>query len=182
MKKGHYCSQFRMSMCTEIIEMFAEGKTRSEFCARHNIAQDTFSQWLDKHQLFEDAYITAHEHALAYYDKLAREHLVEEKDGPKLNTRLYELMMRNRFNMPQNRIVKLQGMAQRSAQDKLNSICEAVEKGQLSADEAQKLASIIDSTIKAQEHEELKKRVEAIEQANKIGLDDEGFKEVQDDS
>lgn len=176
--KGWSKSKFRGEMCRELIEMFSQGKGRENFCAKHNICTRTFSEWLDKYPMFNDAYMIAHDKAMQYYNDLAQEHLIEEHEGAKLNTKVFNLIMRNRFNMPQNRFVKLQGIAKRSAQDKLDSICSAVEKGQLTAEEAQKLASIIDSTIKAAEYDELKARVEAIEQANKIGADDEDFKEV----
>lgn len=180
--KGWSKSKFSGEMCRELIEMFSKGKGRENFCAKHNICERTFSQWLDKYPMFNDAYMIAHDKAMQYYNDLAQDYLIEEHEGAKLNTRVFNLIMRNRFNMPQNRIVKLKGMTKRSAQDKLDSICNAVEQGQLTADEAQKLASLIDSTIKAAEFDELKSRVEAIEQASKTGADDDEFEEVKDDT
>lgn len=176
--KGCGKSKFRGTMCQEIIEMFAEGKTASNFCARHSISENTLTRWLDTYPMFNDAYLVAMSKAKDYYDNIAQNYLIEEHNGAKLNTRLYELIMRNRFNMPQTRLVKMQGMAKRTAAEKLDSICEAVEKGQLTASEAQKLASLIDSTIKAQEYDELKARVEEIEKANKIGEDVDYFEDV----
>ena len=133
--------------------------------------------WLDTYPMFNDSYLIAIQKAKAYYAEIINNHLIEEHKGPRLNMQAIQLIYRTRFEMPQNRIVRL-GLTQRSAQEKLESICNAVEKGQLTPDEAQKLATLVESTIKASEHEELKRRIEAIEEANKTGVDDDHFKQV----
>lgn len=172
--KGYSKSKFKGSMCAEIIEMFEMGETKEQFCARHSISDNTFERWLDTYPTFLDAYYVAIEKAKAYYANLINNHLIEEHKGPKLNMHAIQLIYRTRFEMPQNRIVRV-GMNKKTAQEKLESICAAVEKGQLTADEAQKLATLIDSTIKASEYDELKQRVEQIEQAQNVGVDDDGF-------
>ena len=88
--------------------------------------------------------------------------------------------MRNRFEMPQNRIVKLRGMAARTSEDKINAICEAIEAGYITPDEAQKLASVITAGITARQADEFAQRIEQIEQASVIGMSDDGFEEVKD--
>lgn len=175
--KGYSGSKFKGSMCIEIIDMFAEGKTSSQFCARHNISDNTLHRWLDTYPMFADAWLVANEKAKAYYESLINDHLIEEYKGPKLNMQAIQLIYRTRFEMPQNRIVRL-GLTKRTAEEKLESICEAVENGKLTADEAQKLATLVESTIKAKEHEELVKRLEQLEQANKLGASDDDFVEV----
>lgn len=179
--KGHSKTKFKGSMCIDIINMFAQGKTRAQFSAKHNICKITFDMWLDKYPMFLDAYIRASEKARAYYDDLAQKYLVEEHKGPKLNTKLFELIMRNRFHMPATRIVKLEGMAKRTVEEKLQSICDAIAKGHITPDEAQKLACLIDSTIKSDEHDKLKKMIEEIQEAKALGMDNDGFIEVEDE-
>ena len=180
--KGHSKTKFEGKMCIDIIKMFAQGKTRAQFSAKYNICKRTFDTWLDKYPMFYDAYIRANEKARAYYDDLAEQYLIEEHKGPKLNTRLYEIIMRNRFEMPATRIVRLEGMAKRSVDDKLQAICDAVAKGLITPDEAQKLGSLIDSTIKADEHAKLKKMIQEIIEAKALGVDNDGFVEVEDES
>jgi len=157
--------------------MFAAGKSRSQFCARHNIARRTFDVWLDKYPIFADAYDTAQEKAKAFFDQMAMDNMIEEHQGSRLNTRLFEMTLRNRFEMPQNRIVKLRGMTARTSEDKLNAICEAIEDGSITPDEAQKLASVITSGITARQYDEFAERIEQIERLNRIGVDEDGFKE-----
>lgn len=179
--KGHSKSKFNHSMCVELINMFQQGKTRAAFCARHNISEQGFSQWVEKYPLFADAYDVALAKAKKYYEDIAHDHLIEEHQGPKLNTKLFGMIMRNRFEMPQNRIVKLRGMAARTSEDKLNAICEAIEAGSITPDEAQKLASLVNVSISAQQFEDVLERLEQIEQRGKIGMSDDGFEEVKDD-
>jgi len=178
--KGHSKTKYRESMCLEIINMFHEGMTRSQFCARYTISECTFSMWLDCQPLFNDAYIVAHEKARAYYDSLAMNYIVEEKDGARLNTKLYELVTRNRFSMPSTRFVKVQGLSARTPEEKIDAICRAVESGQLTPDEAQKLSTLIGAAVNAEQLGELKNKVEQIEQAQKIGVSNDGFEEVKE--
>jgi hypothetical protein len=173
-------TKFRVSMCVEIINMFSAGKSRAQFCARHKISKRTFDNYLDRYPMFADAYDAAQEQAKAYFDAMAIDNMIEEPQGPKLNTRLYELTLRNRFEMPGTRIVKLEGLAARSAQDKIDAICLGVQEGKLTPDEAQKLSSLINVSISAQQFDEMLGRIEKIEQCDKIGLDDDGFEEVKE--
>lgn len=164
--KGYSGTKFKGEMCRQLIEMFAEGKTAEQFCALHSISENTWNRWLDTYPIFLDAFCVANQKAKAYYNNLINNYLVQEHEGPKLNMQAINFIYRVRFQMPQNRIVKL-ALTKRTAAEKLESICEAVEQGRLTADEAQKLASLVDSTIKAQEHEELKQRLDELEQAYK---------------
>jgi Na+/phosphate symporter len=80
--------------------------------------------------------------------------------------------------MPQNRCVRVDGFGKaRTVNDKLEALTNAVEEQQLTADEACKLASLLDLAIKVEQHGELRERLEQLEQANKIGVDDDGFKQ-----
>lgn len=178
--KGHSKSKFRGIMCIDLIEMFENGDTTEDFCAKHDISEQTFSLWLDTYPTFRDAYLVAMPKAKAYYNRIMKDNLIEEYKGNRLNMRALELIYRTRFEMPNSRLIRLQGFNKKTSQEKLQSICEAVEKGHLTADEAQKLASLIDSTIKAAEHDELRKRVEEIEQASKIGVDNDDFEEMKE--
>ena len=180
--KGYSKSKFKGEMCIQLIQMFAEGKTSEQFCALYSISEHTFQRWLDTYPMFNDAYLVAIAKAKSFYADLINNHLIEEHQGPKLNMQAIQLIYRTRFEMPQNRIVKLQGIAARTAQEKMDAICQGVEAGHLTADEAQKLASLIDTTIRAQEFDELRERVQQLELARQVGVTDDDFKEVKDDN
>lgn len=176
--KGYSKSKFEGKMCIDLINMFTNGDTREDFCAKYSISEDTFSRWIDTYPMFFDAYMVAIPKAKSYYNKILKDNLIEEYKGSRLNTRALELIMRNRFEMPQNRIVKLAGLNARTSSEKLDAIANGVVNGQLTPDEAQKLCVLVEATIKASSHDELEERIKQIEQANKIGLEDNDFKEV----
>ncbi len=186
-KLNPFGSKYDESMCLEIIEMFAVGDTRSQFCARHTISKATFDTWLKRHPLFACAYAAAHEQARAYYDRLREEHLVmeynpEEKTVTGINHALFNRMYNTRFNIPDKRAITIKALAKaKDEKQMLKAIMKAISEGELTPDEAQKLASLIDLSVKIEQNIELEARVKAIEEAQKIGTDMDGFEEIQDE-
>ncbi|HAT1964743.1 TPA: hypothetical protein I8Z55_000354 [Legionella pneumophila] len=185
-KDNPWGSKYNESMCLEIINMFSEGKTRSEFCARHTISNNTFEAWKKKHPLFNRACEVAHEKARAYFDRLRDSHLEQEidletKSMTGLNHALFNRMYNARFNIPDKRLVTVKALGRaKDERAMLKSIMNAVSNGELTPDEAQKLANLIDVSLKVTQIKELEERLKAIEQAQKIGVDEEGFEEVPD--
>lgn len=185
-KDNPWGSKYNESMCLEIINMYAQGKTRSQFCARHTIGKNTFDVWQKKHPLFAAACVAAHEKARAYYDEMRDNHLLSEidldnKSMTGINHAVFNRMYNTRFNIPDKRAVRVKGLGK--AKDEkvmLKCLMAAVDAGELTPDEAQKLASIIDVSLKVKDKTELEQRVTAIENANQIGVEDEGFKEEPD--
>ena len=179
-------SKYKESMCLEIINMFSEGKTRSMFCARHTICNDTFEKWRKRHPLFNRSCDIAHDKARAYFDKMRDEHLISEidldnKSMTGINHAVFNRMYNTRFNIPDKRAVKVKGLGKaKDEKSMLKALLAAIESGELTPDEAQKLASIIQVSINVSEHTTLKERVDAIEQAQSIGVTEDGFKEVPD--
>ena len=180
-------SKYSELMCLEIIEMFSEGKTRSMFCAKHTICNNTFENWRKRHKLFDRACDVAHDKARAYFDKMRDEHLLSEidldnKSMTGINHAVFNRMYNTRFNIPDKRAVKVKGLG-RAKDEKamLKALMTAIEAGELTPDEAQKLASIIDLSIKVDQNVDQEKRLKAIEEAQKIGAGDDGFVEVPDE-
>ena len=62
----------------------------------------------------------------------------------------------------------------------LKHLMNAVEDGELTPDEAQKLGSLIEVSLKVKVTQELEKRIDQIEQAQKVGLTDDDFEEVKE--
>lgn len=177
-----WSSKYNDSMCLEIIEMFAQGKTAAQFCARHTIGADTYCKWRRKHKLFDRAVIAAHEKARAYYDDLRQQYLVQEHEGESINWGLFNRMYNARFNIPDKRQVTVKTLGKaKDEREMLKAIMKAVSNGDLTPDEAQKLASLIDVSLMVKQSVELEKRVSQIEEANSVGFDDAGFEEVTGD-
>lgn len=176
-------SKYNESMCLEIINMFAQGKTRSQFCANHTISNNTFETWRKRHPLFDRACEVAHEAARSYYDNLRDSYLINEidldtKSMTGLNHALFNRMYNARFNIPDKRAVSVKGLGKaKTEKDMLKAIMKAIAEGELTPDEAQKLASLIDLSIKVDQNIEQEKRITAIENAQKLGIGEEGFTE-----
>ncbi len=186
-KDNPWGSKYNEKMCLEIIEMYSRGKTRSNFCAKHTIGKTTFETWQKKHPLFNAACVAAHEKARSYFDDLRDSHLINEidldtKSMTGINHALFNRMYNARFNIADKRAVRVKDLA-RAKDEKamLKAIMKAVSEGELTPDEAQKLAGLIEVSIKVNENGKLKDRVDAIEEAQKIGAGEDGFKEVADE-
>lgn len=181
-------SKYSESMCLEIIDMFSQGKTRSQFCAKHTISNNTFETWRKRHALFDRACEVAHEAARSHFDDLRNAHLINEidldtKSMTALNYALFNRMYNARFNIPDKRTVKVKGLEKaKDEKSMLKAIMKAIAEGDLTPDEAQKLASLIDLSIKVDQNISQEQRITAIEEAQKIGASDEGFLEVPDGS
>ena len=182
-KDNPWGSKYSESMCLEIINMYSQGMTRAQFCAKHTISDDTFNKWRKVHKLFDAACFAAHNKARAYFDALRDSHLINEidldtKSMTGLNHALFNRMYNTRFNIPDKRAVKVKGLGKaKDEKAMLKCLMAAVDAGELTPDEAQKLASIIDVSLKVKDKIELEQRITAIENANQIGVEDEGFKE-----
>lgn len=185
-KDNPWGSKYSESMCLEIIEMYSKGKTRAQFCARHTISDDTFNKWRKVHKLFDAACFAAHNKARAYFDEMRDSNLeneidLENKTMSGINHALFNRMYNTRFNIPDKRAVRVKGLGK--AKDEkmmLHCLMAAVDAGELTPDEAQKLASIIDVSLKVKDKIELEQRVTAIEESQKIGVEEDGFKEEAD--
>lgn len=172
-------TKYKETMPALLISLFKEGKGREDFCVESKISEKTFDIWLAKHPELEEAYEIARAHGKAYYMKVAREQLVEYHEGSKLNTKLWSMIMRNRFDLTEHRKLKMAGINKaKTAVDQMKLVMAELAAGNLTGDEAQHVAKLIESGVKVYEATELEKRVAEIETANKIGVADGEFKEV----
>jgi len=180
--KAYSPLKYKVSMLKDIVSRFEKGETREEFCAAHNIAEDTFSEWVKKIPEFAEAYARATTKAKAHYMKMAYDHMIEDKDGAKLNIALYNRVMNTRFNLPSQRKLKIKGLASKQKiQDKMSALLKSIEDGDLTSLEAVQMSRVVESAVKINEHSELEERIAQIEQAQKIDSRDEDFIEVNDE-
>lgn len=174
----HNESKYKDTMPAQLIEMFSRGKDRCHFCAHHSISERTFSDWLVKHPEFAEAYETAQAKAKAWWLNEAQDHLVEHFEGSKLNTTLWSMIMRNRFELTEHRKLRVRGLEKaKTAMDQMKVVMAELGAGNLTATEAQSLTKLIESGVNIYESTELEKRVTEIEMANRIGVPDGEFKE-----
>jgi len=95
----------------------------------------------------------------------------------KLNTTLWSMTMRNRFNLTEHRKLKIPGLAKaQNFVEQLQAILSELANGNLTASEATQLSKLVEVGMKVFEVTELEKRVTQIEQAQRIGVVDEDFK------
>jgi len=179
--KGHSGTQYKGSMNKQLIDMFKEGKGREDFCAHHNISEHTFTRWLKTYPDFKEAYEVAIPHAKVYYFGLARDHLIESFEGSKINTALFNRIVNVRFNLPEKKRLKIEGISRaRTVEGRLKKILVAIENEEISADEASNLMNVIETCMKTKTLGELEQRLQQVEEAQHVGFDKKEFDEVPD--
>ncbi len=171
-------TKYKETMPAQLIKLFEEGKGREDFCVLHKISETTFDLWLAKYPELVEAYEIARAHGKAYYMRVAREQLVEYHEGSKLNTKLWSMIMRNRFDLTEHRKLKMLGLDKaKTAVDQMQIVMAELASGNLTGDEAQHVAKLIATGVTVYEATELEKRVTEIENANKLGVADGEFVE-----
>ena len=171
-------TKYKDTMPAQLIEMFSRGKDRCHFCAHHSIAEQTFSDWIARYPEFAEAYETAKAKAKTWWLDEAQDHLVEHYEGSKLNTTLWSMIMRNRFELTEHRKLRVKGLEKaKTAMQQMKVVMSELGAGNLTAAEAASLTKLIESGVNIYEATELEKRVSEIEMANKLGAADGEFTE-----
>jgi hypothetical protein len=135
-----------------LFDVFSEGEEVMAFCAKALISKNTFYDWLKAHEEFKRAYDIAVCLAGAWWESYP-------KNNPDFSFPYWSTIMRNRFGYgkPKVRIVKDAAPSAR-----INAIWEGLEEGELSAQEASQLGSLVtiqENILKnqSQETEEFKR-------------------------
>ena len=169
-------TKYKETMPAQLILLFSEGKGREDFCAFHKISETSFDLWLAKYPEFAEAYEIAWSVGKAWYMKVAREQLVEHHECSKLNTKLWSMIMRNRFDLTEHRKLKMAGLDKaKNAVDQMKIVIAQLAAGNLTGDEAQYVAKLVETGVSVYAATELEKRVTEIEAAQKIGVADSEF-------
>ncbi len=174
-------TKYTEKMPGQLVEMFKRGESRAHFCSKHSISSRTFKVWLDKHKEFSEAYEIAKEKAQEWFLNKAMAHIEEEQDPEapttKLNTTLWSMIMRNRFDFTEHRKLKVPGLAKaKNFVEQLQAILQELANGNLTASEATQLSKLVEVGMKVFEVTELERRVAQIEQGQRIGASDDEFK------
>lgn len=150
----------------KLIELFAEGKDIAAFCSEIEIGRSTFFRWVDEHPEFQRAYEVAREVARIWWENLPTDYAgyVEVNDGAKFNTKLWMTIMKNRFEMTDQRKLTLPKLKNcKSFNEQIQCLANYAADGSLTSGEAQQLSGLILAAVKVDEHTELKSKVEKLE-------------------
>ena len=90
-------SKYDPAYCEKVVELAKLGKSIEQICYDLNTPVRTLYEWRDRHPDFSQALEDAKGFEQAYWEMLAQTHIVETKDGPKLNASLWSRSMAARF-------------------------------------------------------------------------------------
>lgn len=85
------------AFCEDVIRLGRQGKSIEQIAYRLFVAVSTMYKWRDEHPEFSEALALAKEHEQAYWEDLAEQHIVETKEGPRLNATIWSRSMAARF-------------------------------------------------------------------------------------
>ena len=96
-KKRGRPTRYDPAMCEQVIELGAQGKSRTQISAELDIHPRLLAHWEDAHEDFRHALELSRVKSMAHWEMLAATHLIEIPGGPKVNTGLWSRSMAARF-------------------------------------------------------------------------------------
>jgi hypothetical protein len=146
-----------------LIEVFDRGDDIAMFCSTLGICRSTFYNWIDEFPEFKSAYNVAREMSRTKWEAIGGLNGVVMPIDVSFNTTLWSINMRNRFGYTEQRKVKVKGLSAAETPEEMSkTIMKGVEEGKYTSSEATALMSIPLSTVKIQEHTEIKKDMKDI--------------------
>lgn len=89
--------KYSSDMCTTVIDLMSEGKSRYEIAFDLKVSTKTIEKWEETYPEFAEALFLGEEASRAWWEKLARENVVITERDKKFNTTLWASMMKKRF-------------------------------------------------------------------------------------
>ena len=83
--------------CLEVVKLGKLGKSFEQMSAQLDISYRTLCRWRDEHEDFCHALEDAQTFAQSWWEEQASSHMVEIKEGPRLNASLWSRSMAARF-------------------------------------------------------------------------------------
>ena len=90
-------SSYDPSYCNQVIELGKQGKSLEQISAQLLVSYRTLCTWREKHEEFLHAIEQAHKLSQAWWEDKAQAHIIERKDGAKVNAGLWGKIMAARF-------------------------------------------------------------------------------------
>jgi len=148
-----------------LVELFAGGHDIAAFCHDAEIARSTFYKWVLDHDEFARAYEVARESARIWWENQVPENggLVE-MDGVKFNTKLWSMIMKNRFDLTDQRKLHLPKLKKaKDFNEQIKILSEYAADGSLTSSEANQLSGLILAAVRVEESTVLKAKLDKLE-------------------
>lgn len=140
-------------------ELYAQGMSHVEVATELGVSKARFYDYMDKYEEFRDAVKENVSLSEGWWASQGRSNL----ENPKFRDILWSMNMRNRHGWGEKRKVQIRGFAKaKTPNEKMNCIHEAVERGDLTAEEATQFASLVNTTASVNEKTELAAEVEEL--------------------
>jgi len=156
-------------MLPYMLKVFSEGHDIAAFCSHFGMCRDTFFSWLKRFPDFAQCYKDAKEKSRIWWEIKGMEGL----NNPHFNQNVWRLMMRNRFDMADTRIVPVPFRANNSPKQNFNVLNKEIAEGRVTPDEAIKLANYICSGLKVEEASKMRVEIDML--MEKLGIPKEGY-------
>ena len=89
-------TKYRSEYCKRVVDLSRDGLSVAELALDIGVARQTLYTWMDAHPEFLDAMSRARDYSLAWWERKAREGIVNEK-GRAINAALWGKIMSARF-------------------------------------------------------------------------------------
>ncbi len=90
-------SLYDPALCDQVIELGSQGKSIEQIAAKLGVSTRVMFDWKDRHPEFMHALDQAKELELDWWESIAQNMMVEEKDAAKLNSSIWSRSMAARF-------------------------------------------------------------------------------------
>jgi hypothetical protein len=90
-------TKYKPEYCQKVIELGKKGKSFEQMAAELDVGYRTLCNWRDTHDDFFHALEEAHALSMAWWESEAISYMVENKDGPRLNSSIWSRSMAARF-------------------------------------------------------------------------------------
>lgn len=90
-------SKYDPKMCTDIMPLFEQGKSLASVAKFLGISRETMNVWRKDYQEFSDAILEGIYLSQAWWEEAGQNGLFSEFQGPKINSQIWMLNMKNRF-------------------------------------------------------------------------------------
>lgn len=148
-----------------LIEVFDKGLDIAAFCSNAEISSRCFHLWVQKHKEFKEAYEIAREIAHAWWSNQAKMSLVMHQ-GASFDTKLWSIIMRNRFGHTEHRKVKVSSLLKaKTFSEQFQCIIKELSEGTITTKEAGELVGTIATGARIDEVTKLQDQVYMLEEA-----------------
>jgi len=143
----------------ELIVKLAEKHNLYRIAIMFGVCMDTLTEWRHVHPSFSSAYRRAKSVRLARTFETAEENI----DNRNYSANTMGMLCKYEHRLSEQREIRIRDLASGTLSDQVRKIFEEIQKGALTADEANKLINALGTVAKIDEVTELRKQVEDLE-------------------